>query len=156
MVDWMKVFTPIEREVWEVIRNYGLPFRPQYPVLRYFADFADPEQKIIIECDGSQFHKDKDRDARRDEELTAAGWAVFRIPGWQCLRPDVDWLSVLDMRESGEGECADALVDDWMTNSGGGVVLAIADHYYGYNSRLVSEQFILKTLSAHARRWSRA
>lgn len=39
-MDWD--FTPIERNVWSDIREQGLPFYPQVPVLNYFLDFGCP------------------------------------------------------------------------------------------------------------------
>ena len=68
--------TPIELAIWEKIRNVNAVFYPQYPVLRYFADFANPVAKIAIECDGAAFHHDKEKDAKRDAEFESIGWIV--------------------------------------------------------------------------------
>jgi len=38
--------SPIEFNVWSDIRSNGLMFYPQFPVLNYFIDFADPIRKI--------------------------------------------------------------------------------------------------------------
>jgi len=77
--------TPIELAIWEKIRNVNAVFYPQYPVLRYFADFANPVAKIAIECDGAAFHHDKEKDAKRDAEFESIGWIVYRLPGYVCM-----------------------------------------------------------------------
>lgn len=75
--------TPIERSSWADIKSWGLAFYPQYPVLKYFVDFANPSLKIIIECDGKHWH-DPAKDAVRDAELNKAGWTVYRFTGREC------------------------------------------------------------------------
>lgn len=81
-VDWRSILTPIELRVWEVIRYTGrVIMYPQYPVLNYFVDFGNPSMKIAIEADGKDFHKDIEKDQKRDRELLSAGWRVFRISG---------------------------------------------------------------------------
>jgi very-short-patch-repair endonuclease len=73
-------FSPIEDNAWGQIRALGLPFYPQFPILDYFADFADPLRKIAIELDGKKFH-DKKRDDIRDSRLHKEGWKIYRITG---------------------------------------------------------------------------
>ena len=77
--------TPIERSAWSDIRSCGVVFYPQFPVLGYFADFANPKFKIIIECDGKDWH-DPEKDASRDAKLNALGWTVHRFTGSQCKK----------------------------------------------------------------------
>ncbi len=77
--------TPIESAIWERIRDVNAVFYPQYPVGRFFADFANPVAKIAIECDGQKFHADKGKDAERDRQFRELGWMVYRIPGRLCL-----------------------------------------------------------------------
>lgn len=76
--------TPIERWLWSDIRALDAVLYPQYPVGRFFVDFANPVAKVAIECDGQAFHQDKAKDAARDTELAALGWKVYRFPGWEC------------------------------------------------------------------------
>jgi len=78
--------TPIEDWLWTHIRDADAIFYPQYPVGRFFVDFANPGARVAIECDGEAFHQDKAKDGRRDRELFAMGWQVYRIPGWMCIR----------------------------------------------------------------------
>jgi len=56
---------------------------PQWPVGRFFVDFANPVAKVAIECDGKAFH-DVERDAKRQGEIEAMGWAVYRFTGREC------------------------------------------------------------------------
>lgn len=80
------VMTPIESALWHDIRAEGAVFYPQYPVGRFFVDFANPAAKIAIECDGAAFHTDKAKDAARDAELAKAGWHIYRITGNACVK----------------------------------------------------------------------
>jgi very-short-patch-repair endonuclease len=82
--EWLQIFTPIEFSLWQDIRGYGLDLWPQLPVGRFFVDFGNPVARVAIECDGKQWHRDKAKDAARDQELEEMGWRVIRIPGWQC------------------------------------------------------------------------
>lgn len=85
-VDWLRLFTPIEFGLWQDIRQCGAVLYPQYPIGRYFADFANPVARVVVECDGAAFHVDKEKDRKRDRDLTADGWAVYRLSGRECLR----------------------------------------------------------------------
>jgi very-short-patch-repair endonuclease len=77
--------TPIERALWDDIRQTTSVFYPQWPEAGFFLDFANPRAKVCLECDGKQFHKNKEKDACRDAILAELGWAVYRFPGWQCF-----------------------------------------------------------------------
>src|SRR6185503_8736245 len=86
-IDWIKLFTPIEYDTWQVIRSYGrLPLYPQYPIGNYFLDFGNPVLRIGLECDGKQYHLDKDKDNYRDEKLLNEGWTIFRVTGSECYQ----------------------------------------------------------------------
>jgi very-short-patch-repair endonuclease len=93
--------TPIESAVWERIREARAVFYPQYPVDRFFADFANPVAQVAIECDGIEFRLDKASDAQRDARLQELGWTVYRIPGPLCISE----YNMLD--EPGEDEAQD-------------------------------------------------
>ena len=78
--------TPIESAMWSDIRMEGAIFYPQYPVLSYFVDFANPVAKVAIECDGAEFHTDWKKDEVRDSNLRQIGWSVYRFTGSQCMK----------------------------------------------------------------------
>jgi len=61
-------------------------YKYELPAGRWFIDFAFESKMIAIEIDGKQ-HTYPDRvakDKEKDEYLTSAGWAVYRIP-WKRL-----------------------------------------------------------------------
>lgn len=101
-VDWIKVFTPIERALWHDIRSEGAVLYPQNPVGRYFADFCNPKAGVIIECDGRAWHADKKKDKARDAELRALGFKTYRIRGTDCFSEP---LETEDGIEPGEALC---------------------------------------------------
>jgi hypothetical protein len=76
--------TPIEYALWCDIRAVGVVLYPQYPVGGYFVDFANPVARVAIECDGARWHTNPHRDADRQAEIEANGWAVYRIGGAAC------------------------------------------------------------------------
>ena len=78
--------TPIEAWLWSDIRACDAVLYPQYPVLGFFVDFANPKAKVVVECDGAAYHQDKARDAARDKMLSNAGWTVYRISGSDCRK----------------------------------------------------------------------
>lgn len=78
--------TPIETWLWAEIRACDAVLYPQFPIGRFFVDFANPAAKVAIECDGAAYHTDKAKDARRDAELQALGWTVYRISGSDCAQ----------------------------------------------------------------------
>lgn len=80
----MMRMTAIEQWLWSDIREQNAIFYPQYPVGRFFVDFANPVAKVAIECDGAAFHQDKAKDRARDDILNAMGWKVYRISGSDC------------------------------------------------------------------------
>lgn len=77
--------TPIEAALWHDIRAVDIVVYPQYPVGRFFVDFGNPVARVAIECDGARWHLDKEKDSKRDEELAALGWTVYRITGRDCF-----------------------------------------------------------------------
>lgn len=129
-VDWTLLFSPIESIAWGDIRGYGLPFYPQLPIGRYFADFADPIKKIVIECDGKRFHN-KHRDDLRDVFMGSNGWDVFRISGADCNRiVDCPWEEILSADyELSESEIRQ-IIGKWASKTVEGLVWAISLVYY--------------------------
>ena len=84
--------TPIEQIVFFALSRFSKDKKweifPQYRIGRYRVDFLvkiGDLSKIIIECDGHNFHeKTKEQaqnDKRRDRELQSLGFKVFRFTG---------------------------------------------------------------------------
>lgn len=75
--DWYAYMSPIEWNVWQDIRSYGLPLYPQVPCGKYFIDFADPHRGVAIEVDGKEWHQDTEKDAEREAYITSHGFGHF-------------------------------------------------------------------------------
>lgn len=93
------VMSPIEEWMWGAIRDVNAVFYPQYPVGKFFVDFANPKAKVAIECDGAAFHQDLDKDAERDRQLAELGWTVYRITGSECCQLGYPEIGRLGMGE---------------------------------------------------------
>jgi very-short-patch-repair endonuclease len=72
-----------ERAMLRLIRSAQLPTpRTNYPVAGYSADFCWPDQRLIVEVDGLDFHSGRgalERDHRRDIVHKNAGYEVLRF-----------------------------------------------------------------------------
>jgi very-short-patch-repair endonuclease len=72
----------IERAFAAGLESVGIEAHAQYPIGPYTLDFAIPERRIVIECDGNYWHSRPEcikRDRRKDKFLTARGWDVLRF-----------------------------------------------------------------------------
>lgn len=77
--------TPIESLLFHAMREEGMSPRAQFGIGPYRADFAFPDRRLVVECDGRAWH-DAARDMRRDVRLREMGWEVFRISGSDVVR----------------------------------------------------------------------
>jgi very-short-patch-repair endonuclease len=90
----------LETKVWEAIARAGLPLpRRRYPVRiegdTFVLDMAYPEQRIAIEVDGYEFHRERgvfDRDRTRQNALVLAGWPVLRFTSRTTEAAIVEWV----------------------------------------------------------------
>lgn len=155
--DWEKIFTPIESEAWFSIKTKGrIVLYPQYPVLNYHLDFANPYLKIALELDGAKYH-DKEKDLKRDNNLRALGWTVYRISGREMNNSN--YKNFADMRNEGIDDVNDIAseVHNWIGSTGDGVITAIRmkhfnddPDYYRQNESLYDFYIqCLKTLEDH-------
>ena len=65
---------------------YDYPIRCKYG---YSIDFAIPDKKIGIECDGERWHKKgNNHDRKRDAFLKKQGWKMLRFMGKE-IKEDV-------------------------------------------------------------------
>lgn len=69
----------------------------QYQILNYVVDIAIPSLKVAIEYDGSYWHKNKDKDQKRQTEIERLGWKflryIDRIPSSDELKYDIDKIT---------------------------------------------------------------
>jgi very-short-patch-repair endonuclease/predicted transcriptional regulator of viral defense system len=80
-----------ERAMRALVRSADLP----QPVVNtelhgFLVDFLWRDERLVVEVDGYEFHRDRaafERDRRRDQVLTAAGYRVIRVT-WRQLRDE--------------------------------------------------------------------
>lgn len=153
--DWSMNFTYIERMAWSAIRANGLPLYPQLPIGPFFADFADPHKRIVVECDGAEFHKDIERDRDRDAWMDKRGWVVYRITGRECCEDEIDWEEIDDLERDGEIEEASLRILFWLRRTSDGIVRAIAAKHYGRPFKRIASHEVDLALSSHRREFVR-
>lgn len=156
-IDWSTLFTPIEYMAWATIKSKGrIVLYPQYPILNFHVDFANPGIKLALEVDGQLYHDPK-KDLIRDNQIRAAGWTIYRITGKEMVNTKFkDWQSFYD-EDIDDDDVKISYIHDWLMNSGDGIIEAIKtihfmdnhSHFYETN---VGERFITycrKTLDHH-------
>lgn len=74
--------TEAEARLWRVLRTHRLNnvhYRRQHAIGNYIVDFCAPQQKLIIELDGSQHLDQQEYDAERSAFLESKGYKVLRF-----------------------------------------------------------------------------
>ena len=74
--------TDAEGLLWGKLRGRqleGTKFRRQQPIHDYIVDFVSFEQQLVIELDGGQHARMKERDRERDRILEESGFRVLRF-----------------------------------------------------------------------------
>lgn len=68
--------------------NKALALTLQREIGPFAADFAlvGPFKSVVIECDGAEFHQDKEKDASRDKFMQERGWRVMRFTGQEIYQ----------------------------------------------------------------------
>jgi very-short-patch-repair endonuclease len=73
----------------------GIRFRRQHPIGPYFADFACPSRKLVIEIDGDHHADQLQVDARRTATLAKLGWKVVRFGANEVVaNPEGIWSEI--------------------------------------------------------------
>ena len=72
-----------QKKVYDMLKTFCSSCELNYPCGNYSLDCAifTNTIKIDVEYDGAYWHKDKDKDARRDEYVRSAGYRILRIKG---------------------------------------------------------------------------
>ena len=138
-LDWLSIFSPIEEATWMDLRSFGnTPLYPQYPTGKYFLDFGNPKFKVALECDGKEWHIDKEKDAKRDLELLADGWHIFRIGGKECFKvtDKLENRYYFDIEER-----ADIYEEFYLGVEG--LIKALGIFYFGFKGYSFEEEFDL-------------
>jgi very-short-patch-repair endonuclease len=87
-----------ERALWEALRGRqaaGAKFRRQHRILRYIADFACVDARLVVELDGGSHEAREWEDLGRTAEIEAAGWRVVRLPNDMVINRIEDALEVI-------------------------------------------------------------
>ena len=73
--------TDIEQKLKEILNSLKIDFAQFFPIrgTKLELDFAIPDKKICIGADGSYWHKNKNKDRRRDYFLKSLGWKTIRF-----------------------------------------------------------------------------
>ncbi len=80
--------TKIEKLIKNKLVKRKIPFKVQYKVLSYWLDFAFPEIRLGVECDGKRWHSTKEqlaKDWKRDKKLAKNGWTIIRFDEEQIM-----------------------------------------------------------------------
>jgi hypothetical protein len=121
--------------------GFGLYYRPRIMLQPWFPDITvsgkplradalvyipyNPKARIIIECDGWLFHKDKEsfrRDRARDRAFTDAGYIVRRYAGSEihesCLDASWDLVEHIYATFSCDAAAVNAFLDEFRSKRG--------------------------------------
>jgi very-short-patch-repair endonuclease len=74
--------TDVERLLWFRLRDRrlaGWKFKRQVPIDRFIVDLFCVDAKLVVELDGGQHERDRERDANRTRVLEAMGYLVLRF-----------------------------------------------------------------------------
>lgn len=74
-----KVYVILKKEFSNIEFELEYPIKQSKSNRHYYLDIAVPKYKIDIEYDGQRWHLNKDKDAKRDDELRRKGWVIFRV-----------------------------------------------------------------------------
>jgi very-short-patch-repair endonuclease len=89
---------PYERALWKLLRAHqleGFGFRRQHPIGPYFADFACPAAKLVLELDGNSHDERQAHDSNRNLTLQEIGWTTLRFRNIELRdNPEGVWLQI--------------------------------------------------------------
>lgn len=83
---WVSMTWPrtssLERALHDVLNGLGIPFEIEYHIGPYSVDIAFPDARLVVEADGSYWHrtaKQLAKDRGKDTYLERHGWTVVRF-----------------------------------------------------------------------------
>lgn len=88
--------TPSKGEVRlrEIVKGLFPTSEHTYKILNYAVDVAIVECKIVVEYDGSYWHRDKEYDDKRQKEIETLGWTFLRyvdyLPAKEQIKLDIE------------------------------------------------------------------
>ena len=78
--EYLKCESPIERKLFNALTSNGYLVYSQHKVGKYRGDLLIPP-RLIIECDGKDWHQNKAKGGRRDKFIRQQGYEVIRFSG---------------------------------------------------------------------------
>lgn len=99
--------TPVEAVVRQMLEFSGFKFFAEFPIDKYFFDFAIPKLRMLIEVDGAGYHRrnyQKNRDRRKNKIAKDEQWHLIRIRPSSRMGNEV--LSKVHERAMELGACA--------------------------------------------------
>lgn len=116
-----KCISPIEKIMYYLLSFVdGIVFYPQIEIGKYKVDFCvtipiyneEKDKKIIIECDGHEFHEKTKEQAQHDKErdryLQAEGYPIYRFTGSEIYKNPLkiyfELCDIIYRIEGGENE----------------------------------------------------
>ena len=112
-----------EAALWSELRGRrlsGHKFVRQFPIGRYFADFACREQRLVVELDGSQ-HVESGYDRDRDAFMAGMGWSVLRLRNFDVFTERTAALETIIAAPEGRLEAVSAYDLRYVRAASGGV-----------------------------------
>lgn len=89
-------FTSIEGMIVEELNLRNIPYIHNCKVGRYFPDFIIFE-RVIIECDGKYWHKNRLKEQRRDRYLYNLGYFVFHLKETRIMENPKECIDMVEM-----------------------------------------------------------
>lgn len=90
----------IETQLGAAMDRLSLSYKTQHEIDNFQCDFVFPDHKLIVECDGFDYHSSKEqltKDRKRDRKLDRLGWKVMRFTGSEIYADsDICALEVQD------------------------------------------------------------
>ena len=100
-------YSSIERMIADCFNALNVRFYHNQRIGKYFADFVIFND-VIVECDGEYWHRDKEKDRRRDLYLMERGYSVFRLTesrikkdSMRCAKSTIEILQHLNHKAAG-------------------------------------------------------
>ncbi len=82
VIQAMPRISSIERKMAAAFKAAGLAPSPQYHIKGFVVDFAFPDARLVVECDGDYWHglaQQQKKDKCKDAALHKIGWQVLRL-----------------------------------------------------------------------------
>jgi very-short-patch-repair endonuclease len=79
----------IEKKLYQTLESIGIPPFLQYKIGVFRVDMAYPDKKLVIECDGYEYHtgeRNWQKDKYRQKRIESLGWKFERFQGWLVSR----------------------------------------------------------------------